>query len=726
MTLKYNYLVLFFSIFYSISSFAQQKEIAIAKSYEVVGRFSEALQYYKKAEARDKYLGEEERADLYKSLIFCYDKEKDVKNAVKYFEKIEKLEPLSDSLNIKYAELLRTNGEFIKSVKVYMDLANKQTDARLKKNMLSTLGWYNKNKTTNQPYKVAKTKINVNGLSMGMEQYKDGIIIGMPKTTDGQVFYDLGFCKKIDSVNFSTPEILSKKLTSKFHDGYPSYDKNNNILYFTSNSLTKLKVKKGSKKDKELNGIMINRLKIYQSVFTNGEWSEKEELPFNSSAFDCLHPSISADGKTMFFTSNQEGGIGGYDIYKVKKEGNSWSSPINLGTQVNSMGDEMTPFVIEETLYFGSRGYFGFGGIDIFKVNLNDAEANIQNLGKPINTKEDDFSFSINEEAKGYLSSNRGGKKAGDKIYSFTYYPVNVVTDKENGERVEDIDVVISEKEGDAWKEVSRQKTNAKGEWKYNFEEGKDYKVKLDNSYRNSKEIEISGAKDLDEQLKQLQNTDLQRVFIDGYVIDEVTQEGIEGVKETLFEKMENGELEEIDSTFTDSEGYWRFDVEKDKTYEVEIERVDYELQKIEIEPIEDNEPQRKTYTTKLKVVRNADDEKVLDADNIYFELNSATIKTESYKVLDQVVAYLKANPYSKLEIGAHTDCTGDNALNLALSNRRAEACSKYVIKNIGGKAFRVKHKGYGETKSLNPCAEQEANKNVAAKNRRVEFKLVR
>ncbi len=726
MTIKYYFLVLLFSSLYTVNTFAQKKEIAIAKSYEVTGRFSEALLYYKKAEARDKYLAEEERADLYKALIFCYDKEKDAKSAIKYFEKIEKLEPLSDSLNIKYAELLRSNGDFIKSVKVYMDLANKQTDERLKKNMLATLGWYNKNKNNTQPYKVSKTKIDVKGLSMGIEQYKDGIIIGMPKTTDGQTFYDLGFCKKIDSVNFSTPELLSKKLSSKFHDGYPSYDENSNTLYFTSNSLTKLKIKKGGKMDKELNGIMVNRLKIYQSVFTNGEWSEKEELPFNSSAFDCLHPSISADGKTLYFTSNQEGGIGGYDIYKVKKNGNTWGIPVNLGTQVNSMGDEMTPFIINETLYFGSRGYFGFGGIDIFEVNLSDPKAQIKNLGKPINTKFDDFSFSTNEKEKGYLSSNRGGENAGDKIYSFTYYPVNIVSDKENGKAVEDIDVIISEKIGENWTEVSRQKTNAKGEWKYNFEEGKDYKIMLDNSYRHSKEIEISGNKNLDEQIKKIQNIDLQRVFIDGYVIDEETQKGIEGVKETLFEKNEEGELEKIDSTYTDSEGYWRFDVEKDKTYEVEIERVDYELQKIEIEPIEDNELERESYTTKLKVIKNADNEKVLDADNIYFEISSAKIKPESYKVLDQVVTYLKANPYSKLEIGAHTDCTGDDALNLALSKRRAEACANYVIEKIGGKAFRVKHKGYGETKPLNSCSEQETNKEIASKNRRVEFKLVR
>lgn len=708
-----------------LNSFSQEKEISAAKGYELVGQFSTAIQFYKKAEAREKYLAEEERVSLYESLIFCSDKIKDYKNIEKYFEKIEVLQPLTDSLAIKYSEILRTNGSYAKAEKVFRDVANKQSDLELKKSMLSTLDWFKKNKSLKQPYKIAKTNINVQGLSMGVEEYKDGLIIGMPKTTDGTTYYNLGYCSLKDSVHFSEATLLSKNLNSKFYEGFPDLDEENNILYFTSNSLSKVKIKQGGKKDLG-NGIPINVLKIYKSIWDGADWSKKEELSFNGATYSCLHPSVTKDGRTMYFTSNMPGGIGGYDLYKVEKTTSGWSTPVNLGSKVNSIGDEMNPYIIEETLYFSSRGFYGYGGIDVFKVKLSDSKANVQNLGAPINTPEDDFSFKINKKDKGYMSSNRGSKKGTDVIYSFVYYPVNIVKDSENGEVVEDIDVTITQLINGEWKEVSTQRTNKSGEWKFDFKKGIDYKVKFDNSYRNSKEYSLTGSGDRSKELEQLKSVYLQRIFIDGYVIDEETQKGIEGVKEILYEKNEVGEFEEIDSTFTDEEGYWRFDVEKDKVYEVEIERVDYELEKIEIEPIVDNEEKRASYTTKLKVKLNKDNEKVLDAENILFEHNSSNITKNSYLVLDQVVNYLKANPYSKLEIDAYTDCTGKDELNMALSTKRAEACAKYVIEKIGGKAFRVKHKGYGETNSLNPCSEQVDNPEIAALNRRVEFKLIK
>ncbi len=717
--------ILFISV-WAISLFnsvlAQKKEMAAAKELENGGRFSMALQLYKKAEAKDKYLAPEERVELYKSIIYCNTKLSNPKATEKYFEKIKDEEALTDSLAIKYSEVLRTLGKFPDAEKEYLAVANKQNDARLKANMLATLDWFKKYRNNIQPYKIARTNIKTDGLSMGVEEYKNGVIIGMPKKEEEQVFYNLGFSEKKDSIHFSEPVLLSKNLTSKFYEGYPSYDAKNKILYFTSNSLSKTKVKQGGKKDKG----NINRLKIYKSVWVDGDWSEKEELPFNSMEYDCLHPSISEDGNTLYFTSNKKGGIGGYDIYKVTKQGDKWSEPFNLGSLVNSIGDEMTPKIVNDVLYFSSRGFFGFGGSDVFKVNLKDKEAKIENLGKPVNSEKDDFAFIINKEDRGYFSTNRDSKKAEDLIYSFVYYPVNIVTDAENGERVEDIDVTILAKVDGEWKEVHKQSTNKKGEWHFDFKDDVDYKVLFDNSYRNSKEIILPASGDRNKQLKELQNVDLQRVFIDGYVIDEETKKGIEGVKEVLFEENENGEFEEIDSTWTDKDGYWRFDVEKNKVYEVEIQRVDYKLEKIKIEPIGDGEPHRKSYVSELKIIRNQDDEKVLDAENIFFEVNSATITKDSYKVLDQVIGYLKAHPYSKLEIAAYTDCTGDDALNMALSQRRAEACAKYVIKGIGGKAFRVRSKGYGETKPLNPCAEQEANPEIAAKNRRVEFKLVK
>jgi len=142
----------------------------------------------------------------------------------------------------------------------------------------------------------------------------------------------------------------------------------------------------------------------------------------------------------------------------------------------------------------------------------------------PINTSYDDFAFTINKQDKGYVSSNRASKKAEDLIYSYVYYPVNIVTDAENGQAVEDIDVTISELIDGEYKQVSAQTTSASGEWKYDFKKDAGYKVKFDNSYRNSKEFVLTATGDRAKELEKLQNVDLQRVFIDGYVIDEETQ----------------------------------------------------------------------------------------------------------------------------------------------------------------------------------------------------------
>ena len=275
MNLKMKLILIVLSCLVGLSSFSQEKEISAAKGYELVGQFSTAIQFYKKAEAREKYLAEEERVSLYESLIFCSDKIKDYKNIEKYFEKIEVLQPLTDSLAIKYSEILRTNGSYAKAEKVFREVANKQSDLELKKSMLSTLDWFKKNKSLKQPYKIAKTNINVQGLSMGVEEYKDGLIIGMPKITDGNTYYNLGYCSLKDSVHFSEATLLSKNLNSKFYEGFPDLDEENNILYFTSNSLSKVKIKQGGKKDLG-NGIPINVLKIYKSIWDGTDWSKKE------------------------------------------------------------------------------------------------------------------------------------------------------------------------------------------------------------------------------------------------------------------------------------------------------------------------------------------------------------------------------------------------------------------------------------------------------------------
>jgi len=133
-------------------------------------------------------------------------------------------------------------------------------------------------------------------------------------------------------------------------------------------------------------------------------------------------PSISADGKILFFVSNRYGGYGGTDIWMSKKYNNSWSEPINLGPEINTSSDEYTPFLHydNKTFYFASKGHEGFGGFDLYVAELtsDDKFHSIQNLGYPINTHHDESGLIVTKDGlNGYFNSNGLGNL---DIYSFT------------------------------------------------------------------------------------------------------------------------------------------------------------------------------------------------------------------------------------------------------------------------------------------------------------------
>jgi outer membrane protein OmpA-like peptidoglycan-associated protein len=188
---------------------------------------------------------------------------------------------------------------------------------------------------------------------------------------------------------------------------------------------------------------------IYFSSFNDGKWSEPYNLmsPVNTSHWES-QPSISADGKTLFFSSNRPGGFGGKDIwYSVLNDRNQWSNPVNMGSRINTDGDEMSPFIHFDgkTLYFSSDGRLGLGGFDIYMTRMiNDSTwSEPQNLGYPINTYNDETGLVIESGGqKAYFSTIRD-KAYGKDIFYFDLYesarptPVSYlkgkVYDKETG-----------------------------------------------------------------------------------------------------------------------------------------------------------------------------------------------------------------------------------------------------------------------------------------------------
>ena len=207
---------------------------------------------------------------------------------------------------------------------------------------------------------------------------------------------------------------LSPSINTKFHEASASFTPDGNTVYFTRNNY-----KKKLRRDED----GVNHLTLFKSVKENGKWSKPKELPFNSKSYSTGHPAISPDGKKLYFVSDMPGGLGGTDIYVVDiYENGEYSKPKNLGKAVNSSRKEMFPFVTGNALYFSSNRSEGYGGLDVYQSNYRYGEFDIAvNLGEPINSRRDDFSFIIDEVKKsGYFASNRPGGKGSDDIYSFT------------------------------------------------------------------------------------------------------------------------------------------------------------------------------------------------------------------------------------------------------------------------------------------------------------------
>ena len=170
---------------------------------------------------------------------------------------------------------------------------------------------------------------------------------------------------------------------------------------------------------------------IYYSEFINGSWTPIKSVSdkINSPTTWEAQPSISSDGKTLYFVSDRPGGYGGYDIYKsVKNEDGTWGDPINLGPNINSKGNEKSPFIHPDgkTLYFSSDGWMGLGGYDIFFSRMKDDStwSKPVNLGYPINSPEDEVGFFVSTDGtKGFFASNKFQGKGGWDLYSFDLYP---------------------------------------------------------------------------------------------------------------------------------------------------------------------------------------------------------------------------------------------------------------------------------------------------------------
>jgi len=230
-----------------------------------------------------------------------------------------------------------------------------------------------------------------------------------------------GACKSYD---YGRVEKYDNLFNSKFHDAAIAFTDSGNEMYFTRNNLVKGKTGKSD------DGVV--KLKVFRSTKNGDEWSELESLSFNSDEYSVAHPALSPDGTKLFFSSDMPGGYGGMDLYYANRDGERWGSPINMGPNVNTEGQEVFPFIKEDGhVFFASDGHIGIGGLDIFSSPMDGMSFGaVTNLGYPINTYSDDFGLIFDTDGRnGYFSSDREGGLGRDDIYGFckTAIPLEVL-----------------------------------------------------------------------------------------------------------------------------------------------------------------------------------------------------------------------------------------------------------------------------------------------------------
>lgn len=344
-------------------------------------------------------------------------------------------------------------------------------------------------------------------------------------------------------------------------------------------------------------------VEIYTSQRSEAAWSAPVKFEITSDTVSSYgHPAVSPDGEYLYFTSDMPGGFGGKDLWRINLKDRAGSLE-NLGEFINTEGNEMFPYMrADSVLYFSSDGHPGMGGLDMFRAQMTVSGGwKVENMGMPMNSAADDFGITFGEGESGYFSSNRGDGRGYDHIYSFELPELQIwltgwVLDKDE-EPVPNAIIRIVGNDGSNQKEVARND----GSFKFKLQRGVSY-------------VMLAGAK--------------------GYL---------------------NAKQEFTSDT-----------AEEDAEY-----GVDFILASM----------------TKPVVI-----------ENIFYDFDKATLRPESKTALDEMAQLLRDNPNVTIEMASHTDRKGSDKYNLDLSQRRAKSVIDYLIE-AGISADRLQHQGYGESR---------------------------
>ena len=504
------------------ATFAQTSKLNSADKKYAKYSYIDAIEIYEKVAEKG-----HKSADLFMKLGNSYYFNGELNKAAKWYKELFALnETVDPEYYFRYAQSLKSIEDYENANK-YLALFNKNTTDSRGKEFANNKDYLSDIELNSGKYTIEKTDINSEYMDYGASYFGNQIVFTSSRT-DGAIyskvhdwtnqnFTDLYIAPLDEDNKIGNPVNFSKTINTKLNESSPVFTKDGKTMYFTRNNYLN---KKGKSDDK------TTWIKIYKATFSNNEWGNIKELPFNNDNYSVGHPSISADEKTLYFSSDMPGGYGSADIYKVSINGNdTYGIPENLGPIINTEGRETFPFISHDNiLYFASNGHLGLGGLDVFESKLvNNQFTKPKNLAKPINSSKDDFSFIVNDKNTGFLSSNRDGGAGYDDIYAFNVCNqkvTGIITDLDTKEILPNSKVILFDEDMNQLQETN---SDANAVYSFNIDCNKKYYIRASKEEYETREKSFppqkqTGITKLDIELERNifpieEGTDLAKIF---------------------------------------------------------------------------------------------------------------------------------------------------------------------------------------------------------------------
>lgn len=642
-----------------------------------------------------------------------------------------------------YSEMLRSNGKYDDAAK-WMDKFH-EVDGSDYRGMAYTQnkGYEAKLKSEQDRFTVRLLDINTDAQEFGPAYFGNKVVFASTRTNmtpvsriypwNNKPYLNIYEADAKDN-QLASPKQFRKDINRKYHEGPASFNADGTFMAYTRNNYD----------EKSSQG--VRNLQIFFSTLKDGKWSDGVSFTCNSKEYSVGHPSLSADGQTLYFASDMPGGLGGTDLYRcTRSTDGSWSKPENLGAGINTEGNEMFPFIHPDGfLFFSSDGLVGLGGLDVFVTKLTDGKAGkVLNAGYPVNDRFDDFAFIIDKDMKnGYFSSNRPGKGDDDiyavtmaKPFRFNKIIKGVTKDKRSGDILAGANVSLYDSEG---KVIATAPSDAQGNFTFEADPELDYSLdgKKEKYFDAKTTASTKNMGDKDEVFATLLLEKDPGLSLYALVTDKSSKQPLEGVKMVIIDNITG---KEVTSFSTTASGDFRKPLD-DKhigdrvSYQIKLDKDGYLGKSVTFNASIDKEGEIRVHEaldlTMDKITVGADLAKIININPIYFDLSKWNIRKDAAIELDKIVKVMKENPGMIIELGSHTDCRSSAQSNMILSDKRAKSSAAYIISK-GIDKSRISGKGYGETKPINkcecegtrvvPCTEEEHQQN-----RRTEFIIVK